>query len=266
MIVQIYEIQDTRQAEQCIALGVDHIGSVLLSEDGWRQRSLKDAILLSEGTDVKNSLLPLFRDTDTLERSLDYYHPHYVHFCDSLTDRLCRPVNLERIMQFQYNLKEKFPEIGVIRSIPTPRAGMARGFPTLEIARTLEPASDLFLIDTWLEKEPVGGFIGITGRPADWDLSGELVRQSDIPVILGGGLSPENVFEALLKVCPYGADSCTHTNKMDQDGKVIRFQKDFRRVTEFIKEIRRAEKTIRGNMEELRKGMDGLESELGGRP
>ncbi|MBW1692368.1 MAG: hypothetical protein JRJ70_16800 [Deltaproteobacteria bacterium] len=32
---------------------------------------------------------------------------------------------------------------------------------------------------------------------ADWDLSRELAQQSDIPIILAGGLSPENVFEAL---------------------------------------------------------------------
>lgn len=242
MIVQIYEIQDPWQAEQCIALGVDHIGSVLLSEYGWRQPSLKDVIFLSEGTEVKNILIPLFDDMDTLERSLDYYCPHYIHFCDSLTDHLGRPADLERIIRFQCNLKEKFPEIRIIRSIPIPRAGMAQDFPTLEIARTLEPASDLFLIDTWLEKEPVQSFIGITGRPADWDLSRELVRQSDIPVILAGGLSPENVFEALLKVCPYGADSCTHTSEVDRDGKVIRFQKDFRKVQEFVKEVRKFNK------------------------
>lgn len=251
MMVQIYEIQDPWQAEQCIAMGVDHIGSVLLSEDEWRQPSLKDVILLSGGTRVKNSLMPLFQDMDTLERSLDYYRPHYIHFCDRLTDHLARPLDLERIIQSQCNLKEKFPEVGIIRSIPIPGAGMAHGFPTMEIARTLEPGSDLFLIDTWLEKEPVEGFLGITGRPADWGLSRELVRQSAIPVILAGGLSPENVFDALLKVRPHGADSCTHTNKLDREGEVIRFQKDFGKVKEFVEEVRRAEKAIRDDMGRL---------------
>jgi phosphoribosylanthranilate isomerase len=76
--------------------------------------------------------------------------------------------------------------IGIIRTIPMPGPGMKKGFPALEIARALEPASDLFLIDTWREQEPVEGFIGITGSPADWDLSRELVSKSDIPVILAG--------------------------------------------------------------------------------
>lgn len=245
-----------------MALGVDHIGSVLLSEEGWRQPSVKDVMLLSEGTKVRNSLIPLFENMESLERSLDYYRPDYLHFCGSLTDHRGRPVDLERIVQFQGTLKEKFPEIGIIRSIPVPGAGMAHGLPAIELAQTLEPASDLFLIDTWLEQEPVEGFIGITGRLADWDLSKELVGQSAIPVILAGGLSPENVFEAILKVCPYGADSCTHTNRVNRDGKVIRFQKDFQKVRQFVQEARRAEKAIGDKREGLRKRLDTLEREL----
>jgi phosphoribosylanthranilate isomerase len=250
MIVQIYEIQDPWQAERCIEVGVDHIGSVLLSKEEWRQPSLREVIDLSEGTKAKNSLLPLFGDLETLARCLDFYGPHYVHFCDSLTDHRGRPVNLERILQFQHALKEKFPEIGIIRTIPIPVPGMTKDFPTLEIARALEPASDLFLIDTWIETEPVDGFIGITGSPADWELSRDLVRESNIPVILAGGLAPENVFEALVKVCPYGADSCTHTNKVDRDGTMIRFQKDFNRIEKFVKEVRRAEVAIKGKIKE----------------
>ena len=245
-----------------MASGVDHIGSVLLSEEGWRQPSVKDVMLLSEGTEVKNSLIPLFENMDTLWRSLDYYRPDYLHFCGSLTDHRGRPVDLEKIIQFQGTLKEKFPEIGIIRSIPVPRAGTAHGFPAIELARTLAPASDLFLIDTRLEQEPVNGFIGITGTPADWDLSRELVGQSTIPVILAGGLSPENVFEALLKVCPYGADSCTHTNRVNRTGKVIRFQKDFQKVREFVQEVRRADKAIRDKREGLRRRLEALEREL----
>jgi phosphoribosylanthranilate isomerase len=265
MIVQIYEIQDPRQAEQCIALGVDHIGSVLLSQEQWRQPSLKDVFLLSEGTEVKNCLLPLFQDIDTLSQCLDYYRPHYLHLCNSLTDHLGHPVDLEAIMEFQRSFKKKFPEIGIIRSIPIPGRGMAQGFPTLKIAKTLEPASDLFLIDTWLEREPVDGFIGITGRPADWELSRELVCRSNIHVMLGGGLSPENVFEALLKVRPYGADTCTQTNKVDRHGNVIRFQKDYKKVEEFVKEALRADKAIKDKIQGLSRKLEALKRELGKR-
>ena len=73
--------------------------------------------------------------------------------------------DLGDLINLQGHLKEKFPETGIIRTIPIPQRGLeADDFPFLEIARALEPVSDLFLIDTWVEKDPVEGFIGITGR------------------------------------------------------------------------------------------------------
>ncbi|MCP4666974.1 MAG: hypothetical protein GY849_11475, partial [Deltaproteobacteria bacterium] len=75
MIVQIYEIQTPQEAEQCIELGVDHLGSVLLSQEAWRQPSLRDVMRLSEGTDADSSLIPLFQDRDTVYHALDYYRP-----------------------------------------------------------------------------------------------------------------------------------------------------------------------------------------------
>ncbi|SPD75265.1 hypothetical protein PITCH_A500008 [uncultured Desulfobacterium sp.] len=43
MIVQIYEIQTPSEALKCIEMGVDHIGSVLLSGAEWQVPSIKEA-------------------------------------------------------------------------------------------------------------------------------------------------------------------------------------------------------------------------------
>ena len=242
MIVQIYEIQTPEEAEICIEKGVDHIGSVILSEDDWCQPILREAIRVSDGTGAKSSLIPLFQGDDNLYRAVDYYKPRFVHFCESLTDDQRKEIDLERFILRQATLKERFPEIGIIRSIPIPEEGSASQFPSLRIAGRLEPVSDLFLIDTWLGNGPVKGYIGITGRTCDRDTAGKLVGQSSIPVILGGGLSPENVFEALMVVQPSGADSCTQTNRMDKKGNPIRFRKDFKKVERFVDEVRRVER------------------------
>ena len=58
----------------------------------------------------------------------------------------------------------------------------------------------------------------------------QLVRQSRIPVILAGGISPDNVQEAIRQVRPFGVDSCTQTNAVDKHGKPIRFKKDYEKV------------------------------------
>jgi len=245
MIVQIYEIQTPEEAGRCIELGVDHIGSVLLSEEEWRQPRIREVIALSAGSGAKNALIPLFRNPDTLHRALDYYRPHFIHLCETLTDDLGRPLDLEPVLEAQMRLKSFYPGIGVIRSIPVPLEGTAPDFPTLELASRLEPISDVFLTDTWLGREPVQGYIGITGRPGDSELSRRLVARSRIPVILAGGLSPENVYHRLLATRPTGADSCTGTNRTDENGRPVRFQKDFARVRRFVQEVRRAARTLR---------------------
>ena len=68
-----------------------------------------------------------------------------------------------------------------------------------------------------------------------------VVLQTRIPVVLAGGLSPENVFDTVSDVLPLGADSCTQTNEVDASGMPVRFKKDFVKVEKFVKEIRRAE-------------------------
>ena len=262
MIIQIYEIQRPREAERCILLGVGRLGSVLLSEEEWKQPEIRDVIRLSEGTRTRNSLLPLFRTRDALYRAMDYYRPHFVHFCESLTDGSGRMVELNPFISLQREFKERFPEIEIVRSVPMPEQGKASRLPVLDIAAMLKPVSDAFLIDTWLGKAPVEGFIGITGRLADQDAADKLVRWSSIPVILAGGLSPDNVYDALIEIMPAGADSCTHTNATDPGGFPIRFQKDFGKVEAFVREVRRAEVILREAKTDLERKIHHLTSEL----
>jgi phosphoribosylanthranilate isomerase len=45
-----------------------------------------------------------------------------------------------------------------------------------------------------------------TGRTFDWDLAVAFKKRTNRPVILSGGLSPENVAEAIYRVQPYAVD------------------------------------------------------------
>jgi phosphoribosylanthranilate isomerase len=59
--------------------------------------------------------------------------------------------------------------------------------------------TDYRLLDTYVKGEPGG-----TGETFAWDLARTLPR--DRPLILSGGLTPENVGEAIAAVEPYGVD------------------------------------------------------------
>lgn len=62
-----------------------------------------------------------------------------------------------------------------------------------------------YSIETWLLDSFVPGQQGGTGARFNWDLAVEAVRLGG-RVILAGGLTPENVAEAVRKVQPYGLD------------------------------------------------------------
>jgi len=262
VIVQIYEIQTPQEAGACIDLGVDRIGSVILSEEDWKSPEIREVVRLSEGTRTQNSIIPLFHTRDTLYNAVDYYRPHFIHFCENLTDDSGRIANLDPFIDLQREFKEKFPEIGVVRSIPVPERDASSGFPLYEIAGALEQVSDAFLIDTWLGKEPVEGFIGLTGRSADRDGAKKLVLRSAIPVILAGGLSPHNVRDSLIHVMPAGADSCSQTNAVDSLGAPVRFRKDLSKVDKFVREVRKAEEELRVIRKNLDADLQTLKMEL----
>lgn len=262
MIIQIYEIQTPREAEKCIEAGVDHLGSVVLSEDEWRDPRLRETVRMIQNAGKKSSLIPLFRHKENIYRTLDYHAPDYVHFCDNLAGPDRKERGLTECLRLQEELKDRFPEVGIMRSIPVPPPGEKDDFPTFSLAGALEPLSDIFLTDTWLPDEPVRGFIGITGQIVDHEIARELVARARVPVILAGGLSPENVREALLEVLPWGVDSCTGTNERDQRGRPVRFQKDADRVREFVREVRMAEETLNAKREELEKKLEDLKERL----
>ena len=52
----------------------------------------------------------------------------------------------------------------------------------------------------------VPGAYGGTGVTCDWELAAKAVTCSEQPVILAGGLTPENVSEAIRRVRPQGVD------------------------------------------------------------
>ena len=235
MITQIYEIQDAAEAEKMIELGVDNIGSVLLNEKSWKQPSILEVMKITDGTKTINSLIPLFNTPDIIYAAIDYYRPQIIHFCESLVDSAGRKSDYSALLKLQKSIQDRYKELQIMRSIPIAQTRNPTQPPTLEIAKEFEDVSHIFLTDTWLGKEPVEGFIGITGKTCNWDVAAKLVRCSKIPVILAGGLSEKNVGEGIAKVRPFGVDSCMQTNAVDQDGKPIRFKKDTRKVREFVR-------------------------------
>jgi len=242
MIVQVYEIQEPHEVAAVVETGVDHVGSVVTASSAWRQPILRSTVQEVQRTTAKSSLIPLFREPDAVYRTLDYYRPDIVHFCDLLDDTV-----FGELLTLQEGVRQRFPEIDIMRSIPIVQRGRSNSARSLYYAGTLAPTSDWFLTDTLLvdasadvTDQPEDGFVGITGKTCDWEIARQLVDAFDVPVILAGGLGPENVGEGIRTVRPAGVDSCTLTNAAGDDGRPIRFKKDLEAVARFVTESRRA--------------------------
>lgn len=87
--------------------------------------------------------------------------------------------------------------------------------------------------DAWLLDAAVPGAFGGTGKRVDWDLAAEVVRRSPRPVILAGGLDPDNVAEAIARVRPSAVDV---SSGVESSPRV----KDWGKVRAFIKAARSA--------------------------
>ncbi len=88
----------------------------------------------------------------------------------------------------------------------------ARFFPRVIKALRVKDRKDLPRIEAYrgvvrgILLEPyVEGLYGGTGRTLNWDLA-VAARAFGVPIILAGGLSPDNIREAILKVRPYAVD------------------------------------------------------------
>ncbi len=105
-----------------------------------------------------------------------------------------------------------------------------------EVAQSLltqiEALSDTGLIDAVLLDSAKAGMSGGTGITHEWSVSKEIVENADIPVILAGGLKPENVRCAVEEVRPFAVDTASgvETGGKKDPAKVCRFIKEARCV------------------------------------
>jgi phosphoribosylanthranilate isomerase len=86
----------------------------------------------------------------------------------------------------------------------------------IAIAQSYETVADFLLLDSHRLSDKQIGALGVTH---DWNISRRIVELVKIPVILAGGLGPDNVSEAIKMVRPAGVDSKTRTDKEGSHAK-----------------------------------------------
>lgn len=104
-------------------------------------------------------------------------------------------------------VRAALPHLKIIRAVHV------TGPEAIEEARFTARRADALILDTY---DPATGRHGATGLTHDWSISREIVAAVRTPVILAGGLTAENVAEAIAQVKPWAVD--VHTGIEDPDG------------------------------------------------
>ncbi|MEH2506642.1 phosphoribosylanthranilate isomerase [Bradyrhizobium sp. AZCC 1578] len=188
MLTQIYEISSPDEARGVSEIGIDHVGILVGDGEFPREQPLSQAaeIAAAIAAPARFSALFLTARVDLIIEWARALQPAIVHL--GTAPELLAADQLATI-------KAVLPGRLIMRSVPV------YGEESVRIARSYEGVADYLLLDS---HRPSDKQIGALGLPHDWSISRRIVEAVGTPVILAGGLGPNNVAQAISIVRPAG--------------------------------------------------------------
>ncbi|KJY35651.1 MULTISPECIES: phosphoribosylanthranilate isomerase [Streptomyces] len=216
-LVQVAGIIDAEEAKLLAEEGVDWFGFPLRLPSG------KDDISEAAATEIiagltapqEGVLISYMVDADEISEFTTQLGVKAVQLHGDVT-----PEELRK-------LKAIRPDLYVLKSLVVKEDNAEE---LLQFVDEVAEFVDMFITDTF---NPATGAKGATGLTHDWNVSAELVRRSPKPLMMAGGLSPENVADAIRFVKPAAVDA--HSLLEGEDRR-----KDRAKVAKFVAESRKA--------------------------
>jgi len=196
--IQIAGVSSLEDSIRLINLGVDGLGFTLRLPSG-----IHDGLTEEKAKKIIAALPPL---VGTVLITYITNPIEAVDFCKYLgvnTIQLHAPVE-KGVMTEMKNL---LPNVKIIKSVNVVNLS------AIDEVKNYADEADAIILDTY---DPKSGRHGATGITHDWAISREIVEACPMPVILAGGLNPDNVAEAIKFVKPWGVD--VHTGIENADG------------------------------------------------
>jgi len=190
--VKVCCIASVAEAWLAIENGVSAIGlvSAMPSGPGPIEEDLIAEIAKIVPPGVASFLLTCKQDVESIIDQQRRLRVNTIQICDRLVDG-------------SYDeLRSALPGVSLVQVIHV------TGPESVHEAQTIAPHVNAILLDSGnqsLRIKELGG----TGRVHDWNLSRKIRESIDIPLFLAGGLTPENVAEAIRTVEPFGVDVCS---------------------------------------------------------
>ncbi|WP_212747226.1 phosphoribosylanthranilate isomerase [Streptomyces montanus] len=216
-LVQVAGIIDAAEAEMITGEGADWIGFALRLPSGKDDIAEQDAAVIIKGLEAPHAGVLISYLTDAEEIS------EFCRLLGVVAVQLHGDVETGQLRR----LKEIRPDLFVLKSLVVKEDNAEE---LLKLVDDTHPYVDMYITDTF---DPRTGAKGATGLTHDWNVSAELVRRSPKPLMMAGGLNPENVADAIRAVRPAAVDA--HSGLEGPDGR-----KDRAKVARFVAEARRA--------------------------
>ncbi|MEM2991468.1 MAG: phosphoribosylanthranilate isomerase [Halobacteria archaeon] len=176
--VKICGITRLSDLEASIDAGADAVGFIVGFPNSPRNISIKLAKRLIDHVPpfVTSVLVTRFINIENLKMLYNELRPDalQLYYCDS-----------------PLRVKKDLPEPFLIIPSNPEEAKLMNNFDGI----------DALLLDSCSHELPGG-----TGKTHNWDLSRMIRDRIGLPIILSGGLTPDNVSEAIMKVRPYAVD------------------------------------------------------------
>ena len=185
-------ISSVEEAQLAVSFGADAVGLVsdMPSGPGVIDDALIEEIITAVPPPVATFLLSSREDAGGLAE--------HVATTKAGVLQIVRHIDPEHYA----DLRERIPSTKLVQVVHVEDEG------SVDLAVAYAELADALLLDSGRPggaEEELGG----TGRTHNWELSAEIVKRSGKPVFLAGGLSPENVREAVEMVAPHGIDLCS---------------------------------------------------------
>jgi phosphoribosylanthranilate isomerase len=211
VIAQVYGITTVDDARLVAALGADHVGVVPeTTPENW------DGVTVEEA----NAILAVLTGVTTVVLSLGTTPDAVVATARSV------PGDVVHVVRTDVLGADGVAAVHTELARPVMATVGVDGPDAVARATELAGVADYLLLDS---RHPGTGVVGASGHTHDWSISAAIVQHVDRPVILAGGLGPDNVEAAMARVLPWGVDSETRTSRDDD-----RRRKDPERVRRFV--------------------------------
>lgn len=196
--IQVAGVSSLEEALFCITVGIDAVGFTLGLPDGIHDGLTEErarSIIRKLPKEVIAVLITYANTADEAARLARFTGVTAVQFHGGIADK--------ELLKFRRRCN-LLKTIGCIT--------VSGKSAIQEVPKFRPPLWDAIILDSLDTRT---GKRGATGLTHDWSVSEQIVQLSSLPVILAGGLTPDNVGEAIRRVHPHGVDA--HTS-LEEDG------------------------------------------------